>query len=470
MDKYVAPVISLLCLVLRSGNQQHYKMPLPPHTQAAMQHLKTSLVSGDDVSAHVHEALTNLWIQKWSKTEDNPIPCPTERTLALLTLDKDGGHQEPHNVTGYIAKLEYCIRLTCLKELKKRSEEEYNGDDEHACDALQPWFTEKTNSPFSRIRSLQHRASSIAFQTMSPPHIVWTDRKHWKELLYKGNKIGLKELRSMFATQEESIIELWENKILCGIGMRACYTDLADDLSNHAVGYSFLTDERNNCFRNRDALAEAFSKNAKVMEWFGAMRDGRMVWNRAGLMNWLEDYAKFQEQLLLRCEMLSGAPGRGTELTPMTFCNTKHRLQRNLVIMGKHVTLLRLYHKSGAMTGRDKLIPHALDAVTGDLMIQSLALARPFAELAVHICYPDQSEVKWLYQTQLFVNKDRLFTTDNISLSMSRLSLPHILFKITVNPWRHISIAFKRKLGQFAEDLLELDESDTVDSLQAGHT
>ena len=53
----------------------------------------------------------SLWTQKWSKTEDNLIPCPTERTLALLTLDKNGGHQEPHNITGYIAKLEYCIQL-----------------------------------------------------------------------------------------------------------------------------------------------------------------------------------------------------------------------------------------------------------------------------------------------------------------------------------------------------------------------
>jgi len=103
-------------------------------------------------------------------------------------------------------------------------------------------------------------------------------------------------------------------------------------------------------------------------------------------------------------------------------------------------------------------------------MIQSLALAHPFAELATHICYPNQSNVEKLYQTQLFVNKDCLFTTDNISLSMSHLSLPHVSFKITVNPWRHISIAFKCKLGQFAEELLELDENDTVDALQAGHT
>ena len=358
----------------------------------------------------------------------------------------------------------------CLKELRRRSQEEYDGDDEAACNALQPWFTEKTNSPCSCLCSLQHRASLIAFQMMSMPQILWTDRKRWTELLYKGNKICLEELQGMFAAQEESIVMQWESKILCGISICTCYSNLADDLSNHAVGYSFLTDKRNNCFQDRDALTTAFAKNVDVMKWFGVMRDGRMIWNREGLMNWLDEYAEFQGQLLLWCEMLSRAPGRGMELMPMTFCNTKHHSQCNLVIMGKHVALLQLYHKLGAMTGQDKLIPHALDAVMGDLMVQSLPLACPFAELAAHVCYPDQSDIKKLYQTQLFVNKDRPFTMDNISLSMSRLSLPHVSFKIMVNPWRHISIAFKRKLGQFAKELLELDKNNTVDALQAGHT
>jgi len=109
MVKYVAPVISLLCLVLQNQNQEHYFMPLPTQTQEAIHNLKTSLISGNNVSTYIHKALTNLWTEKWSKREDNPVPCPMEQTLALLILDKNGGHQEPHNVTGYIAKLEYCI-------------------------------------------------------------------------------------------------------------------------------------------------------------------------------------------------------------------------------------------------------------------------------------------------------------------------------------------------------------------------
>ena len=78
MRKYMGPVISLLCLVLCSQDRDDYSIPLPLQTQVAVERLKASLDGGDDVSAHVHEALMSLWMQKWSKMEDNPIPCPTE--------------------------------------------------------------------------------------------------------------------------------------------------------------------------------------------------------------------------------------------------------------------------------------------------------------------------------------------------------------------------------------------------------
>lgn len=140
------------------------------------------------------------------------------------------------------------------------------------------------------------------------------------------------------------------------------------------------------------------------------------------------------------------------------------------MMLGKNLTMLRTYHKSGALSGLDKLIPHSIDGVTADLMIQDLALTRPFAEIAAHICYPDKPEIKEMYQTHLFVNNDKLFDTDQLSATMSRESTSHLGFGLRVNSWRHISTAFKRKLGRFAEELLEEDEQDTVEALQAGHT
>jgi hypothetical protein len=139
-------------------------------------------------------------------------------------------------------------------------------------------------------------------------------------------------------------------------------------------------------------------------------------------------------------------------------------------MLGKNLTMLRTYHKSGALSGLDKLIPHSIDGVTADLMIQDLALTRPFAEMACHICFPDEAEIKEMYQTHLFVNNTKLFDTDQLSATMSRESMSSLGFGLKVNSWRHISTAFKRKLGRFAEELLEEDERDTVEALQAGHS
>jgi len=48
---------------------------------------------------------------------------------------------------------------------------------------------------------------------------------------------------------------------------------------------------------------------------------------------------------------------------------------KNKNLMGKHITVLRTYHKSGALSQLDKTISHSLDALTNDLLIQNLVLA-----------------------------------------------------------------------------------------------
>ena len=472
MKKYIVPIIALLCLLLRAQNSEEYNLPLPQSVNTHVAKLRTALVEKNNVCEAIHGVLCGVWMMKWinMKTDLNLIPCPTERLLALSTLKEDGGHKEPVDVTTELAKLEYCIRLTCLQEIKRRSLLEFGGDENASCDSLSQWFTEKNNSPFDRIRSLQHRASSIAFTTMSMPRIWWTDRIHWKELLYKGDKIRVDQLHDMFSRNERDIIDLWEKKVLKGLPIHIQYSNLFDNLENKDVGYSFLTDPRNTCFSMPDMLGAAFMANETTKTCFGWMLDGKMVWNRAALKEWLSSYAEFQSHLLMRCEMLGGAPGRGTELTAMTFCNTTHRSQRNLVILGCHVSILRTYSKMSAVTGQDRLIPHAVDGITSDLMVQSLALARPFAQLAIHICYPQDRNLANLYRQYMFVNFDKPFTTEDLSRLMAKTSLPHTNVKLTINPWRHISIAFRRKLTNYSDDILDLDGHDTIDALQAGHS
>jgi hypothetical protein len=63
------------------------------------------------------------------------------------------------------------------------------------------------------------------------------------------------------------------------------------------------------------------------------------------------------------------------------------------------------------------------------------------------------------------------FTTDVPSATMISSSMPIIGFQMEVNAYRHINIAWKRKLCPEATSLLESsNDLETVDALQSGHS
>ncbi|KAF8803079.1 hypothetical protein BYT27DRAFT_7260412 [Phlegmacium glaucopus] len=139
--------------------------------------------------------------------------------------------------------------------------------------------------------------------------------------------------------------------------------------------------------------------------------------------------------------------------------------------MGTHLAVVCQYHKSGSITGKDKVIPHSLDAVSSDLVIQDLSIARPFAELAAYICYPHSPDIQAYYKSHLFVNNKNLFTTTDITNVLKTYTLPVYDIGLGVNDWRHISAAFRRKICPGLEDIVEDDNTqETVQALQSGHT
>jgi hypothetical protein len=322
LKEYIRPVVALLAMLMRMEENQGYFIPLSESLKEAINNLQMLLKDEEDTIESIHDILKAIWMVKWIKTQDNHIPCPTERLVALQTLEANGGHKEASYVTNPLAKLEYCIRLACLKEVNALST---SMDEEAALNSLQPWFTEKTNSPFSRVRSLQHRASAIAYSTMSLPRVWWMDRSKWQKMLYMGEAVHIDQLRTMFTSMESKLVELWETKVLAGIRIRICYQEIKDDNTNHDVGYCFLSDRRNAFFADRTQFLKAITKDERVFDKFAVMRNGQLVWNKGALLEWLRDYAEFQKLVLARCEMLSGAPGRGTELTAMIYRNTKVR-------------------------------------------------------------------------------------------------------------------------------------------------
>ncbi|KIN97290.1 hypothetical protein M404DRAFT_32390 [Pisolithus tinctorius Marx 270] len=138
-----------------------------------------------------------------------------------------------------MAKFECCMCLTFLQEIHHCTQSEPQRDQLEHCLDMENFFVEKTHYTFSHLHSLQHRASALAYDTMSLPQVWWTDTKTWQTMLYRGEEVRFADLCNVFQEVEAKLVQVWEQDIRVG------YDKMADDLVNKDVGYSFLSYLRN---------------------------------------------------------------------------------------------------------------------------------------------------------------------------------------------------------------------------------
>jgi hypothetical protein len=466
MKIYSGPIVGLLAMLLRP--KPTYTIDLPDNISEAVSRLSDTLASGDvELSRqHAYSVLKLLWTTEWTHTEGGHSSDPTIQYFALSTLREDGAFQEPKLITNIIARLEYCMRLVFL-----RSMHDAGGKLEEACRKLQYWFVEKNETTFNSLRSLQHLASNFAYTALGHPKVVWLDRVTYLMLLFKGDRVDFTRFPAMLDAQEQEMMRIWEEDILLGLKLSVKYTLIHDDLSETKPGYSFLSDTRNKVFQSKTMMLEAIMSDPVLRKRFVAFESGNHIrFNALALRAWLSNYSRFQHLQLVRSNLTTGSPSRGTELTAMLYQNTPTNPMRNLVFFGKFATILCTYTKTSAATRSDKYIPHALDGFSSDLMVQDLAIARPFAEFAAHMSYPNPAAIVYLYRNHIFVNQDRLFNTEDLKAGIQQLTVSHLDVKLGVNGFRHVSTAFRRKICNAMEELIEEDDNDSVQAQQSGHS
>jgi hypothetical protein len=352
-----------------------------------------------------------------------------------------------------------------------RSINEAGGNLEVGCRKLQYWFVEKNETTFNTLRSLQHVASSFAYTSLGLPKVVWLDRVTYLTLLFKGDPVEFTNFPAMLDSQEQEMMRIWEEDVLLGKSLAVKSPFIYDDLSETRPGYSFMSDRRNKIFHSKTILLNAILADPLLHKRFVVFESGEHIrFNIPALRAWLANYSHFQLFQLVRSNLTTGSPSRGTELTAMLRQNTPTNPMRNLVFIGKFATILCTYSKTSAATQSDKIIPHALDGFSTDLMVQDMAIARPFAELAAHLSYHDPGPIVHLYRNHLFINQDRLFTTEDLKAGIERLTVSHLGVKLGVNGFRHVSTAFRRKICNAMEELIEEDENDSVQAQQSGHS
>jgi hypothetical protein len=308
---------------------------------------------------------------------------------------------------------------------------------------------------------------------MSNPSIFWIDRVTYSEMLYQGHLIRFADLKDAVNDIHGEAIRVWEEEVLMGLLIRVNYERIADNMTDRRVGYSCFRDARNECFMKKGQLWKAVLTSDRLRDKFLRLSaDGSPVWNRSALSQWLQSYARFSGLQMASAEMTAGSASRATELHSMNACNTKCRSSRNALAMGDHLVLMVRYTKTGSIQKHDRLIPHALDAITTDLMIQDQAIARPFARKVVRILFPNDADMHLMYSSLLFVNGCRPFDTDDLTKILGKFTQHRTGLWIGVRSWRQISIGFRKKRSASTMELYTrlIDGVETIDCRMRAHT
>ena len=218
---------------------------------------------------------------------------------------------------------------------------------------LRRWFTEGHDSTFHSIRSLQHRATSLAMSTQNEPNMTWKQGSKKTALLFKGGEVSLTGIQACQGALEDKTVSTLTSLLfnhLFHIDLKA----LKDDMGNTTPGYSMFTDRANaSTLGPADALAKHILSTPSLRTQFVVVSNDRIIWNPIALADWLRQYALLDLLCLVQVEMNCGAPGRTTELTGMPCVNTAGGMMRAMRIIDDHVPLMCTYHKMRAAQRQD---------------------------------------------------------------------------------------------------------------------
>ncbi|KAG2088558.1 uncharacterized protein F5147DRAFT_780951 [Suillus discolor] len=89
--------------------------------------------------------------------------------------------------------------------------------------------------------------------------------------------------------------------------LRVTYQDIANDNTNHDVGYFFPSDRRNACFADRDRFIKALTGEKELFSRFAVVRNGRLIWNMGiehvdGVVKRLSQISKAGSDQMLKAE------------------------------------------------------------------------------------------------------------------------------------------------------------------------
>ncbi|KAG6260171.1 hypothetical protein E4U48_000121 [Claviceps purpurea] len=239
--------------------------------------------------------------------------------------------------------------------------------------------------PMDWILETRTYGMNIRFNTTAGGSIDWNDRR----VQYKRIAFDMDQLTEMFyAVVEEAKNLLADLAMVSEDGIKKLpkiqWNEFEDDMSEDAVGHSFLRDRRNSTWLSKGKrwnVNQIRASKVLLHEWISNdQHQGQPYcpYRMKAIKDHGKKLDKFREKLWLLVHMLSGQPARATEILGIRHQNTSNGGTRNIFISKGEVCFVTAYHKNFQQTNQAKIIHRFLPRAVGELLVWYLWLVLPF--------------------------------------------------------------------------------------------
>ncbi len=233
---------------------------------------------------------------------------------------------------------------------------------------------------------------------------------------------------------------------------------VADRANEGDVGYSFLSDARNEFHRHgQDLVIHLFNdRHTRGLFIKGTNNDRSIIWNQNALAMWARAVDRMHALLFLLMHFTASSPPRGEEYSSYLICNTKHFDRTFYWLVGTIMTFQR-YHKGANVGSPIKLIPRFLPPELNLLFIEYMLLVRPVQLFIVGL--RGNMDGARQYMNLWAIERDAAMDGGNVSRLVAGAFLEHANLDIGIANYRHLAAYFGDAIKQSYCTEFPIDET-----------
>ncbi|KIV98766.1 uncharacterized protein PV09_09464 [Verruconis gallopava] len=396
------------------------------------------LLEGNDEKAQVALLLRLLAAFIFEGTGDDPFSSGLIHYVAVLGIDAEMNRlRTARNYSYMLAGMVYCTRVIAVEVLLPSAERQQQSDDDRAefIQKRRDFLADGSYSPMSEMLSLLAYGKYVALNSGNSGSAFWSADK--KIFYFRGKPVVLRKFQQMvrdIITESEDI--LWQ-ELLWMAGREERFTmkldQIVDDVTFAKRGLSFIHREENGLQGGLEWMLNRVMQTTQGQRL--RSKDGK--WNIKRVKQYVYRIERWLELLLCGVHMVSGQPGRGTEVTTMRHVNGILQDRNIFVVDGQVMTVVR-YHKSQSQWDRLKVVPRFLPWRLGQLMAVYLAYLQPFHEYLIVQCLGGG------FHDYVWADGRGPWDTMRLTRILARETEKRLGVRLTTLDYRHVAVGIGR--------------------------